>query len=113
MNEEAGSPLATALCGVQLRNPVLAASGTFGYGLEFAKLVDLDRLGGLIVKGLSREPIEGNPAPRLWETEAGMMNSVGLQNVGVRAFAKEKLPELAKLRTAVFANIFGYETGDY
>ena len=111
---DAGEPLlATTLCGVALRNPVLAASGTFGYGLEFARLVDLNRLGGFVVKGLSREPIEGNPAPRLWETEGGMMNSVGLQNVGVRAFAKEKLPELAKLRTAIFANVFGYETADY
>jgi dihydroorotate dehydrogenase (NAD+) catalytic subunit len=108
-----GPLLATSVCGVALRNPVLAASGTFGYGLEFASLVDLNRLGGFVVKGLSREPIEGNPAPRLWETEAGMINSVGLQNVGVRAFAKEKLPELAKLRTAVFANVFGYETSDY
>jgi dihydroorotate dehydrogenase (NAD+) catalytic subunit len=111
---DVGEPLlATTLCGVALRNPVLAASGTFGYGLEFSRLVDLNRLGGFVVKGLSREPIEGNPAPRLWETEAGMINSVGLQNVGVRAFAKEKLPELAKLRTAVFANVFGYETADY
>ena len=113
MNGVAGPPLATSLCGIELRNPVLAASGTFGYGLEFATLVDLNRLGGFVVKGLSREPIEGNPPPRLWETESGMMNSVGLQNVGVRAFAREKLPQLAKLRTAVFANVFGYETSDY
>jgi dihydroorotate dehydrogenase (NAD+) catalytic subunit len=105
--------LEISLCGITLRNPVLAASGTFGYGLEFASQVDLNRLGGLVVKGLSREPIEGNPAPRLYETAAGMMNSVGLQNVGVRAFVRDKLPELAKLRTAVFANIFGYQTGDY
>jgi dihydroorotate dehydrogenase (NAD+) catalytic subunit len=107
------SRLATSVCGVALRNPVIAASGTFGYGLEFAKQVDLDSLGGLVVKGLSREPIEGNPAPRLYETAAGMINSIGLQNVGVRAFVAEKLPALAKLRTAVFANIFGYQTEDY
>jgi dihydroorotate dehydrogenase (NAD+) catalytic subunit len=109
-----GAPsLQTDLCGIALRNPVLAASGTFGYGLEFAKLVDLDALGGLVVKGLSREPIEGNPAPRLYETEAGMINSIGLQNIGVRAFVEEKLPGLARLRTAVFANVFGYQADDY
>jgi dihydroorotate dehydrogenase (NAD+) catalytic subunit len=81
--------------------------------VEFAKLVDLNALGGLVVKGLSREPIEGNPPPRVYETASGMINSIGLQNIGVRAFAAEKLPELAKLDTAVFANVFGYETGDY
>jgi len=107
------SRLATSFCGIALRNPVIAASGTLGYGLEFAKQVDLDSLGGLVVKGLSREPIEGNPAPRVYETAAGMINSIGLQNVGVRAFVAEKLPALAKLRTAVFANIFGYRTEDY
>ncbi len=105
--------LETSLCGIRLRNPVLAASGTFGYGLEFAKLVDLNALGGLMVKGLSREPIAGNPPPRIYETHAGMINSIGLQNIGVRAFAEEKLPELARLDTAVFANVFGYEAADY
>ena len=109
-----GEPsLATSLCGIALRNPVLAAAGTFGYGLEFEKLIDLNALGGFVVKGLSREPIEGNPAPRLYETEGGMINSVGLQNVGVRAFVAEKLPPLARLDTAVFANVFGYQTEDY
>jgi dihydroorotate dehydrogenase (NAD+) catalytic subunit len=105
--------LACTLCGVPLRNPVIAASGTFAYGVEFASLVDLESLGGFVVKGLSREPIAGNPAPRLYETEAGMINSVGLQNIGVRAFIREKLPALARLRTAVFANIFGYALDDY
>ena len=105
--------LETHLCGVTLRNPVLAASGTFGYGVEFEKLVDLNALGGLVVKGLSREPIEGNPAPRVYETEAGMINSIGLQNIGVRAFAEEKLPALARFSTAVFANVFGYQVADY
>jgi dihydroorotate dehydrogenase (NAD+) catalytic subunit len=109
-----GEPaLETQLCGVTLRNPVMAASGTFGYGLEFAKLVDLNALGGLVVKGLSREPLDGNPAPRVYETEAGMINSIGLQNIGVRAFVAEKLPGLAQLSTAVFANVFGYRTEDY
>ncbi|HUD99809.1 MAG TPA: dihydroorotate dehydrogenase [Bryobacteraceae bacterium] len=105
--------LATSVCGVALRNPVLAASGTFGYGVEFERLVDLNALGGLVVKGLSREPMAGNPPPRLWETEGGMLNSVGLQNIGVRAFVSEKLPQLAPWRTAVFANVFGYATEDY
>jgi len=105
--------LETTLCGIALRNPVLAASGTFGYGVEFEKQVDLNALGGIVVKGLSREPIEGNPPPRVFETQSGMINSIGLQNIGVRAFAAEKLPALAKLRTAVFANVFGYEIEDY
>ena len=105
--------LATDFCGLRLKNPILASSGTFGYGLEFATLVDLNALGGFVVKGLSREPIEGNPPPRLVETASGMLNSVGLQNVGVRAFIAEKLPQLAKLETAVFANVFGYQPEDY
>ena len=107
------SRLAVSLCGIPLKNPVLAASGTFAYGVEFRDIIDLNELGGFVVKGLSREPMEGNPAPRLWETTAGMMNSVGLQNIGVRAFVRDKLPELAGLNTAVFANVFGYDTSDY
>jgi len=98
---------------VRLRNPILAASGTFGYGVEFAHLVDLYRLGGLVVKGLSREPMEGAPAPRLCETPSGMLNAVGLQNIGVRAFVAEKLPVLRKYDTAVIANVFGYSVEDY
>ena len=91
----------------------MAASGTFGYGLEFEKILDLNALGGFVVKGLSREPIEGNAPPRVVETASGMLNSIGLQNVGVRAFVEQKLPQLASLDTAVFANVFGYEPGDY
>jgi dihydroorotate dehydrogenase (NAD+) catalytic subunit len=105
--------LAVTVCGIELRNPVIAASGTFGYGLEFAEMLDLKRLGGIVVKGLSREPITGNPAPRLFETAEGMINSVGLQNVGVRAFVRDKLPRLAGIGTPVFANIFGYAEEDY
>jgi dihydroorotate dehydrogenase (NAD+) catalytic subunit len=105
--------LATTLCGIALRNPVLAASGTFGYGIEFAKLVDLDQLGGIVTKGLSREPIAGNPAPRLWHTEGGMINSVGLQNVGVAAFVRDKLPKLRTYTVPVIANVFGYAIEDY
>ena len=101
------------LAGLRLKNPILGASGTFGYGLEFASLLDLNALGGFVTKGLSREPMAGNPAPRLVETPAGMLNSVGLQNVGVDAFLREKLPRLRMLQTAVIANVFGYETADY
>jgi dihydroorotate dehydrogenase (NAD+) catalytic subunit len=109
----AGGRLTTSLCGIALRNPVLAASGTFGYGLEFAKLVDLNKLGGIVTKGLSREPIAGNAAPRLWHSEAGMINSVGLQNVGVVAFVRDKLPKLRKYSVPIFVNIFGYRDEDY
>lgn len=105
--------LAIQLCGIKLRNPVLAASGTFAYGIEFEKIIDLNKLGGIVTKGLSREPIGGNPAPRLWHTEAGMINSVGLQNVGVGAFIREKLPKLRRYSVPVFANVFGYAVGDY
>jgi dihydroorotate dehydrogenase (NAD+) catalytic subunit len=98
---------------LRLRNPILAASGTFGYGLEFTHLVDPNRLGGFVTKGLSREPIEGAPAPRLCETPSGMLNAVGLQNVGVRAFVAEKLPVLRSFDTAVVANVFGYSLEDY
>jgi dihydroorotate dehydrogenase (NAD+) catalytic subunit len=107
------SELAATVCGIRLRNPVIAASGTFAYGIEFAEIVDLNAIGGFVVKGLSREPIEGNAPPRVFETQAGMINSIGLQNIGVRAFVSEKLPALAKLDTAVFANVFGYRTEDY
>jgi dihydroorotate dehydrogenase (NAD+) catalytic subunit len=105
--------LETDLCGIRLKNPVIAASGTFGYGVEFASILDLNALGGFVVKGLSREPIEGNPPPRIWEAEGGMINSIGLQNIGVREFVKQKLPLLSKLQTAVFANVFGYAVDDY
>jgi len=105
--------LATGLCGIPLRNPVIAASGTFAYGVEFERLLDLNALGGLVVKGLSREPIEGNLPPRVWEAPCGMVNSIGLQNIGVRAFVQDKLPSLARLSTPVFANVFGFASEDY
>ena len=105
--------LVITLCGMAMRNPVMAASGTFGYGIEFEKIVNLNDLGALVTKGLSREPIAGNPAPRLWHTESGMMNSVGLQNVGVRAFVAEKLPRLRDYKVPVIANVFGYSIDDY
>jgi len=98
---------------LRLRNPIIAASGTFGYGIEFAHLVDLNLLGGIVTKGLSREPIEGAPPPRIVETPSGMLNAVGLQNVGVRAFVAEKLPVLRKYVTPVLANVFGNTLEDY
>ena len=107
------SRLATSLCGIPLRTPVLAASGTFAYGIELAEVVELGQLGGIITKGLSREPMDGNAAPRLFETGSGMMNSVGLQNIGVRAFVSEKLPSLRAIPTPVFANVFRYAVEDY
>lgn len=94
-------------------NPVIAASGTFGYGIEFAHLVDLNALGGIVVKGLSAKPIGGAPMPRLCETASGMLNAVGLQNVGVRAFVADKLPELRKYRTPLIANVFGHTIAEY
>src|SRR5690348_18465170 len=90
-----------------LSNPVIAASGTFAYGVEFAHLVDLNSLGGIVVKGLSITPMEGAPAPRMCETAGGIMNAVGLQNIGVKAFVSEKLPQLRKYDTVIVANVFG------
>jgi len=102
------------VAGIQLKNPVIAASGTFGYGIEFEDVVHLDKLGGFVVKGLSREPMAGHPPPRLYETAAGMLNAIGLQNIGARAFIQEKLPALRRKRNIViFANVFGYTREDY
>jgi dihydroorotate dehydrogenase (NAD+) catalytic subunit len=108
-----GVDLSVQIGTLRLRNPIIGASGTFGYGLEFAHLVDLNRLGGFVVKGLSLQPIEGAPPPRLCETPSGMLNAVGLQNVGVRAFVAEKLPLIRKYDTAVLANVFGCTVEEY
>src|SRR5881227_2936994 len=106
--------LTVSFAGIQLKNPVIAASGTFGYGVEFEDVVHLDRLGGFVVKGLSREPMAGNPMPRLYETAAGMLNAIGLQNIGARTFVDEKLPQLRRLKdVAVFANVFGNTREEY
>jgi dihydroorotate dehydrogenase (NAD+) catalytic subunit len=106
--------LSVTFAGIQLKNPIIAASGTFGYGVEFEDVVHLDRLGGFVVKGLSREPMIGNPPPRLWETAAGMLNAIGLQNIGAPAFLEEKLPKLRQLKNiVVLANVFGYTREDY
>jgi dihydroorotate dehydrogenase (NAD+) catalytic subunit len=109
----AAADLSVSVGSLRLRNPIVAASGTFGYGIEFAHLVDLNALGAFVVKGLSREPLAGAPAPRVIETASGMLNAIGLQNIGVRAFVAEKLPVLRKYDTPVIANIFGYSIEDY
>src|SRR5207302_5037182 len=93
--------LSVNVAGIHLKNPVIAASGTFGYGVEFEDIVDLKKLGGFVVKGLSKEPMAGNPPPRLYETAAGMLNAIGLQNIGAQAFVQEKLPKLRRLATIV------------
>jgi dihydroorotate dehydrogenase (NAD+) catalytic subunit len=106
--------LSVSFAGLTFKNPVIAASGTFGYGLEFEDVVALDKLGGFVVKGLSREPMTGNPPPRVFETAAGMLNSIGLQNIGARAFVAEKLPLLRKIKNTVcIANVFGNTREDY
>lgn len=116
-SENGGKPsldLSVSFAGIQLKNPIIAASGTFGYGVEFEDVVHLDKLGGFVVKGLSREPMIGNPPPRLWETAAGMLNAIGLQNIGAASFLGEKLPKLRQLKNiVVFANVFGYTREDY
>lgn len=106
--------MSVEFCGLKFKNPVIAASGTFGYGVEFEDIVALHKLGGFVVKGLSREPMAGNPPPRLYETAAGMLNAIGLQNIGAQAFVQEKLPLLRKVKNiAVLANVFGYSVQDY
>jgi dihydroorotate dehydrogenase (NAD+) catalytic subunit len=105
--------LAVDIGAVHLANPIIAASGTFGYGVDFAEVTDLNRLGAIVVKGLSLEPMEGAPAPRLAPTPAGMINAVGLQNVGVRRFVSEKLPALRAYRTQIVANVFGKTAEEY
>src|SRR5271157_6580203 len=106
--------LSVTFADIPLKNPVLAASGTFAYGVEFEDVVHLAKLGGFVVKGLSREPMIGNPPPRLWETAAGMLNAIGLQNIGAQGFLDEKLPRLRQIKDiVVIANVFGYTREDY
>jgi dihydroorotate dehydrogenase (NAD+) catalytic subunit len=106
--------MSVQFAGLLLRNPVIAASGTFGYGIEFEDIVSLDRIGGFVTKGLSWEPMAGNPTPRLIETPAGMINSIGLQNIGVHAFLEKKLPLLRRYPgTVCIANVFGNQVRDY
>ena len=105
--------MAVSIGGLRLKNPVMTASGTFGYGDEYAPYVDLNCLGAVVVKGLSLEPRAGNPPPRIMETPCGMLNAVGLQNIGVKAFIREKLPFLRDHDVAVVANIFGESVEEY
>ncbi len=99
--------------GIEIKNPVMTASGTFGYASEFEELIDLNRLGAIVVKGLSLEPSRGNPPPRIVETPCGMLNAIGLENVGLAAFVKEKLPFLRRLDTPIFVNVYGKSTEEY
>jgi len=105
--------MAVEIAGLKMKNPVMTASGTFGYGEEYADYVDLNQLGGIVVKGLSLKPRLGNPPPRIMETSGGMLNAVGLQNVGVDVFIEEKLPFLRQYDVAVIANIYGESTLEY
>jgi dihydroorotate dehydrogenase (NAD+) catalytic subunit len=103
-----------SLAGLELVNPIIAASGTFGYGIEFEEIVSLERIGGLVTKGISLEPMPGHTAPRIVQTAAGMINAIGLQNVGVQDFIERKLPPLKRYpRCKVIVNVFGYTVGEY
>lgn len=113
LERPSGVDLRVSVGTLLLKNPIIAASGTFGYGVEFAHLVNLNRLGGIVVKGLSAKPMAGAPAPRMCETASGMVNAIGLQNIGVRAFVAEKLPQLRLYDTAIIANVFGKTLSEY
>jgi dihydroorotate dehydrogenase (NAD+) catalytic subunit len=105
--------MAVRIGGLSLANPVLTASGTFGYAREFESLIDLNRLGGIIVKGLALKPVKGNPPPRIVETPCGMLNAIGLENVGIDAFVVDKMPFLRTLRPPIIANIYGTSVAEY
>ena len=108
-----GPDMRVSIAGVELVSPVIAASGTFGYGVEFEEIVALNRIGAFVTKGLSLEPMPGNPAPRIVETASGMLNAIGLQNMGVRAFIEQKLPRLRQIPGVVtIANVFGFSIKD-
>src|SRR5438093_1342473 len=105
--------LSIDLAGLHLNNPIIAASGTFGYGEEFERFTELRRIGGICVKGTSAQPIDGNLPPRLFPTASGMLNSIGLENVGVDAFIRDKMPFLRSADCAVFVNVFGFNEDEY
>jgi len=105
--------MAVEIAGVRFKNPILTASGTFGYGLEFASFMDLNAIGGIVAKGLSLNPVQGNPPPRIYETASGMLNAIGLQNIGVVEFVRKKLPELMNYNVNVVVNILGFEFDEY
>jgi len=102
-----------SIAGVRFKNPVLTASGTFAYGIEFAHLMDLNSIGGIVVKGISMKPIEGNPPPRIYETASGMLNAIGWQNIGADEFVSKKLPALQQFDTQVVVNVVGFNLEDY
>jgi dihydroorotate dehydrogenase (NAD+) catalytic subunit len=109
-----GTPnLAVDIAGVRFKNPVLTASGTFAYGLEFAHLMDLGTIGGIVVKGISLKEIKGNPPPRIYETASGMLNAIGWQNIGATKFISEKLPGLRKYDTRIVVNVVGFDMAEY
>ncbi len=105
--------MAVDISGVRFKNPVLTASGTFAYGLEFAHLMDLSSIGGIVVKGLSMRPIKGNPPPRIYETASGMLNAIGWQNIGAVEFVARKLPGLSKYDTKIVVNVVGFDLDEY
>jgi len=108
------SDMKVSLAGIELTNPVIAASGTFGYGIEFEEIIALEKIGGFVTKGISLEPLPGNAAPRILPTPAGMINAIGLQNVGVEEFIAKKLPPLKRYpKCKVFVNVFGYTVPEY
>jgi len=107
------SVLKVTIGALELQNPVMPAAGTFGYGEEYAPLIDLSQLGAIVTKGISLAPQHGNPPPRIWETQGGMLNSIGLHNVGFEIFAQEKLPFLRQCGTPIIVNFFGHTSHEY
>lgn len=105
--------LSVKIAGIKMKNPVMVASGTFGFGREYASLVDLSKLGALVTKGLTLKPCSGNPPPRIWETPAGMLNAIGLQNPGVDVFINEILPIMKSFNVPIIANIAGFTKEEY
>ena len=113
MNSNSKVDLSVNLGSLRFENPVIAASGTFGYGLEFSKFVDLNKLGGFCTKGLSMNPRTGNPVPRMMDTSSGMLNTIGLENIGLEKFLKDKLPNLEKYQSRLIVNFFGDTSTEY
>jgi len=113
MGMKKGPDISVSVAGIQMKNPVMTASGTFGYGQEFTPVLDLNTLGGIIVKGLSLKPSPGNPPPRIVETSGGILNAIGLENIGLDAFIEEKLPFLRTINTPIILNIYGRDLYEY
>lgn len=110
---ETNNQLSVEIAGIHFGNPVMTASGTCGYGLDMAELIDLNKLGGVFTKGLSAKPMRGNAPVRIIETHGGMLNAIGLQNIGAQAFVDEKLPELRRYKTQIIPNVFGFTIDEY